>query len=71
MSGTGHITSVAFSENGYSIAAACGGAGAIFDLRKLAKSQVIVKPVMMLMQFTNFVFRRGLVVPLPHYQRPV
>jgi hypothetical protein len=41
LSGSGHITSVAFSENGYSIAAACGGAASIFDLRKLAKSQVI------------------------------
>jgi pre-mRNA-processing factor 19 len=38
--GAGQITSVAFSENGYSIAAACGGVASIFDLRKLAKSQV-------------------------------
>ena len=38
--GAGHVTSVAFSENGYSIAAACGGHAAVFDLRKLAKSQV-------------------------------
>jgi pre-mRNA-processing factor 19 len=45
LSGSGHITSVAFSENGYSIAAACGGTASIFDLRKLAKSQVIAAAV--------------------------